>query len=745
MMQPKLNGDTFYIPVPDGVFFRHNQGSFKIQGKVVYRWVESLAPYLNGEYTLEQLTAGLDPQKRAMVTELLNTLLEHGFLKDLSQDLPHSLSPTEQHTYAAEIAFIDSFADSGASRFERFREHRVLLIGSGLTLTGLVHASLKSGLRQITLLTTPECATHLHRHQEYLELFHQGDPRQTLRESQVPDWNNEAEVLSILQPFDTILHVSDRPMLARASLLNRLCVTHHKHLLQAVLVDDHAWVGPLVSPEAQGCWECAWRRLQGNLTDAQEHIYAFEDQPTTLVPLNPVCSGQSNEWRVSGSGVSRFVALPTSALVANRLVFEIFKYVTQAGPVETAGHLVEIDLEQLQTQKHPFSPHPLCSTCQHAEPPTQAQFLEHIQQLEQGEPLNPDLFSKRAAPCFETRLGLFRSLDEASIIQVPLSVCQVVVSNPLPKAANGPAPQADYSRTVLGFGARFATARRHGVERACEIYAASLVDRRKLFSSLRREKGCGPTLTPQDLEKAITPERFLGRLPLHKAREWTWAVDLSTGEARLVPALLTYPVLRDLPPLGARDLGVSAGMSWAEAISRALLNICHYLTITQLESASQPYPQVDLAATALSPEGTRQRYLLAHAVDTVTVYDVTGSLQIPTFATCIQGQTVAYTSHLDVAQALRDGLEQATLRKQLSNAQFPADSLPVVPALPVDLRGDNTCIPTSDAPQEWPERQIWLQQVLQRQGWRALALPLDHDPTLSKALPYVVRVLLARA
>src|SRR5689334_18096229 len=106
-MLPKLKGDTFFIPVPEGIYFRNNQGSLKIKGKVIHRWVESLAPYLNGEHSLAQITAGLDAEKKKMATDLVNTLLTNGFLKDLSQDLPHHLSRTERETYAAEITFID--------------------------------------------------------------------------------------------------------------------------------------------------------------------------------------------------------------------------------------------------------------------------------------------------------------------------------------------------------------------------------------------------------------------------------------------------------------------------------------------------------------------------------------------------------------------------------------------------------------------------------------------------------------
>jgi putative thiazole-containing bacteriocin maturation protein len=351
-MLPKLKGDTFFFPLPDGIYFRNNQGSLKIKGKVIHRWVESLAPYLNGKHSLAQITAGLDTEKKAMVTDLVNTLLTNGFLKDLSQDLPHHLSQTERETYATEIAFIDSFCDSAAARFERFREHQVLLIGSGLTLTGLVHASLKCGLRQVAVITTPECETNTRRHQQYLDLFHKGDPRQTLRQIDAPAWDNEAEVLTTLQPFDTILHVSDRPMLARARMLNQLCVTHKKNLLQAAIVNDHAWIGPLVCQE-EGCWECAMLQIQGNLTNIQEQLPADALQDQT----------SAQTCGTSTQATSRFIALPTAAFVANLLSFELLKHLTEAGPVETKGNLIEVDLETLRVQKHPVMPHPHCQTC----------------------------------------------------------------------------------------------------------------------------------------------------------------------------------------------------------------------------------------------------------------------------------------------------------------------------------------------------------------------------------------------
>jgi hypothetical protein len=422
------------------------------------------------------------------------------------------------------------------------------------------------------------------------------------------------------------------------------------------------------------------------------------------------------------------VALPTATFIANQLAFEIFKYLTQSGPLTTADSLIEIDLETLRSQKHPFLPHSLCSACHHPVPCTASRFLDTIDQLERGEPLDSDQFSERVAPCFEKRLGLFSSLDEEDFPQLPLSVCQAVVSSPLSQEN-----LYDASR-VIGVGTDSHTARRRAALRACEIYAASLVDRRLLLSS----DACQG--------KTIPADRFLSISLLAESKEWTWAVDLQTGQACLVPASLVYPTLRALFPLSEAGLGIASGMSWVEAVGQAMLNLCRHLTITQLGKVQKSYPLVELAVTPLEPEGIRQRRIVDLIGEVLTVYDVTDpSLQVPTFAFCLREKTVAYSTHLDVAQALSDGLEQTTLHWQISRGQSATPHDPTVPNLPTVLRGDTKVIPQFTAPKQWPDRKQWLQQTLEKNGWNAFATPLDQDPALSLVQPYIVHVLLARA
>ncbi|MFP3488751.1 bacteriocin maturation protein, partial [Staphylococcus sp. SIMBA_130] len=91
-MRLKLKKGTFFMPEPSGsVYFRNNAGSFRMEGSTIHQWIEKLIPMYNGEYSLENLTEGLTKPYRDRVYEITNTLYTNGFLRDVSQDLPHEL------------------------------------------------------------------------------------------------------------------------------------------------------------------------------------------------------------------------------------------------------------------------------------------------------------------------------------------------------------------------------------------------------------------------------------------------------------------------------------------------------------------------------------------------------------------------------------------------------------------------------------------------------------------------------
>jgi putative thiazole-containing bacteriocin maturation protein len=129
-MRLKVKRDTFYLPEPNrGVYFRNNLSSFRIEGSGIDQWIEKLLPMFNGEYTLGNLTNGLSGPYRDRVYEIAEVLYTNGYVRDLSQDLPHQLSDYHLKKHASQIEFVDNLVGSGAARFQAFRQNNFKFIG----------------------------------------------------------------------------------------------------------------------------------------------------------------------------------------------------------------------------------------------------------------------------------------------------------------------------------------------------------------------------------------------------------------------------------------------------------------------------------------------------------------------------------------------------------------------------------------------------------------------------------------
>lgn len=687
-MRPKLRDDTLYVPISDGVYLKNNRGVLRIPGKQVYQWVDRLAPHLDGTHTLDELTDGLSADRQQMVAQLVELLADNGFVKDVTDDRPHTLSPAETRAYAAEIAFIDYFCDSAAHRFQTFRQARIAVVGSGLTLTALVAATLHVGVHDVHVLVTGECPTDRQRHQEHLRAARQRDPDQRLIEQAVAGWDGDDEaVRAALEPFDAVVHVCDRPMLARARMLDRVCRAEGTVLVQAVVLGDHAWIGPLASPDEAGGWESAWRRLQATRTgSAARRAFVFADDPA--------------------APVSELLAEPTAAIVANHLSFALFKHLAGVPATETQARMLDVDLETLATRSHQFLPHPACLPLDRTAQPSAEAFLDRIRRLERGAPLDEEDFSQRAPACIDEALGLLTSVDEQDWQQLPLHVSRVEVSNP------ALLPQPGEPITAVGTGTDLGEARRRAAQRACELYAASVADERRLVQA----NGEGAQV---------------------------WGYDLAERQPRLVPAASVFPTLRGLAPSPDSAPWLASGLSWAEALTRALVSVCERLTVTELQTTDGGlFPRVDLDAALLDEQGARYRRILRTAGATVDVYEVTGTLAVPTFAFCVGDETVAYRSDVDPQAALRLGLEQTVAYEQARANRQPAYAPPKVADLPHRSRGSTQIqtLPQPGGSVAWSDRQRLLCDALSRHGRRVVAVPLDHDPAVADVLPYLVNL-----
>ncbi|MDE3839074.1 putative thiazole-containing bacteriocin maturation protein [Bacillus methanolicus] len=399
-MRLKVKRDTFFLPDPNsGVYFRNNLSSFRMEGSTIDKWIEKLIPMFNGEYTLGNLTDGLPGPYRDRVYEIAEVLYRNGFVRDVSQDRPHQLANQILKKYATQIEFVDSFVDSGAYRFQAYRQSKVLAVGSGPFFVSLVSSLLESGLPKFQVLITDTVKTNRRRLMELVAHARKTDPEVaveevTLKKEGVNSWRE------IVEPFDSILFVSQEGAVEELRLLHKVCREEKKVFLPAIFLQQVGLAGPLVHPDFDGCWESAWRRMHQSVLCKDEQLPAFSST--------------------------------AGAMLANVIVFELFKEVSGVTELEPKNQFFLLDLDTLEGNWHSFMPHPLVTGR------TSAKWVEDFEmRLEQGfsrgEPGELLLYFNQLT---SEESGIFHIWEEGDLRQLPLAQCRVQAVDPL---SEGPA------------------------------------------------------------------------------------------------------------------------------------------------------------------------------------------------------------------------------------------------------------------------------------------------------------------
>lgn len=462
-MRLKVKRDTFFLPDPNGgVYFRNNTGSFRMEGKSIHMWIENLMPAFDGNHTLDDLMDGLPEPYQTKIHEIAQVLYQNGFIRDVSQDRPHLLTPELLTQHAAQIEFIDHFTDSGAFRFQTFRNTQVLAVGSGPFLVSLCSALLDAGMPKLNVLITSEQPTHRQRLTDLVAHKQKTDHVVTLREiarvapeagatelAGLPGQDDGAAWREVIRPFHSVLYVSQTGDVEVLRALHKACKQERKAFAPAIFAEQVGLVGPLVRPEAEGCWESAWRRIHKSAIRKEPQVHTVS---TTAV-----------------------------ALMANVLVFDWFQWVVGIDEPDRKNAVYLLNLETMEGDWHRFLPHPLVTG------DIQVHRLSHSEyrrSTETGPQRVPDprpdpdpqckapsallpFFSDLTSPI----TGIFHSWEEGDLSQLPLAQCRVQVANPL---TAGP---AELLPDVVCAAITHEEARREAGLRGLELYAAQLLER----------------------------------------------------------------------------------------------------------------------------------------------------------------------------------------------------------------------------------------------------------------------------
>jgi hypothetical protein len=128
-MKLRWRDDAYVAASGDAVHILTRRGLARIDGASVGAWIDRLRPYLDGEHTLDELTAGLPPERRAAVLRVI------GLLQKCGAVVEPEAGPQDKNL-------------------------SVVLIGVEPMLWPLVRAAKRAGLRNITVMS-PEASADL--------------------------------------------------------------------------------------------------------------------------------------------------------------------------------------------------------------------------------------------------------------------------------------------------------------------------------------------------------------------------------------------------------------------------------------------------------------------------------------------------------------------------------------------------------------------------------------------------------
>ncbi|URT69079.1 putative thiazole-containing bacteriocin maturation protein [Cytobacillus firmus] len=431
----KVKRDTFFIPDPaKGVYFRNNVSSFRMEGSMIDQWVQKLMPMFNGEYSLGELTSGLPGPHRDRVFEIAEVLYRNGFVRDVSGDHPHQLEEHVLKKYSSQIEFLESFGDSGAYHFQAYRQAKVLAAGSGPFFVSLVSALIESGLPKVHMVITDPESTNTKRLKEIVAHARQTDPEVSAEEVSRPS-DEGYSWEELIQPYDSILYISEAGNVEELQVIHAACRKEKKIFLPAIIYKQAGMAGPLVHPESEGCWETAWHRVHQSVFCKDKQLHAASST--------------------------------AGAMLANLIVFELFKEVTGLTSAEQRNQFFLLNLETLESNWHSYLPHPLLA----GNPAVEwVQDVEH--RIGQGsERTKPDSLFLFFSQLTSKESGIFHKWEEGDLKQLPLAQCEVQAVDPLSK---GP---AELLPNIVCTDLSHTEARREAGLTGIEVYVSRMAGR----------------------------------------------------------------------------------------------------------------------------------------------------------------------------------------------------------------------------------------------------------------------------
>lgn len=525
--RPRIRRDVLYTRTPGGVLFHNADGGFHLTGRTAYKFATLLVPHLDGTAPLHEICAGMGDQQRAMVASLVGQLLERDFARDAREPAAGDadvLTAEVAERFAAQIAYVDHYADDARRRFARFRDTRVLVLGTGETAEWAQLSLIRNGAAAVTAEQVTERVRE--------EAAEAG--------ARVTAGAGAADA-------DVVL-VTGADALIRTHALLSAGLPAGQRVIPVWTFGERVVTGPAAVPGGSGCVSCALLRL-GASVDAQAAAERWSE----------IASGAVTEPGAPDGGP---LTGPIAAMTGNLLGYEVFRTATGALPAETEGQILIQDLDSLDVVAEPLRPHPRCQLCGPGSVPggstettgaTAAPLPDALSVARTATVASArdaealvDRLNTLATALVRPHAGVFARYDDESLTQLPLKVARLEL----------PLGSAGGRRTLAAFDVHhLAGARLRALRTAAAVYVERVVPAPLLPG--------GP---------GALPVALAGRT--EQVAAWSAVTSLLTKERTAVPAAALRPYgphNRDGRQVMGSG-GTGAGESAAEAAGHALLS-----------------------------------------------------------------------------------------------------------------------------------------------------------------------------
>lgn len=149
--RPSIRPDVVILPSEAGVLIRHQNTKFQIEGQGVAEFLRALLPYLNGQYGLSDIIAGLPEKIRDKGFNIIESLFDKGVLRDMAAEKPHNLSNEQLQRYQGILNYLAAFISSPEHQLASYLNTRIALFSASddaffINLSPLVQSLTNSGL-----------------------------------------------------------------------------------------------------------------------------------------------------------------------------------------------------------------------------------------------------------------------------------------------------------------------------------------------------------------------------------------------------------------------------------------------------------------------------------------------------------------------------------------------------------------------------------------------------------------------